>query len=155
MRTPRVPPISPVIVVDWLKREVLRSVEAFYSLPFPYAVMAEHKVCHARGPEEGGRAGGQEGQDGQDETTRFRVLYSAVSPAEEMVHNDREYGLTKSQADRCRAAIERAVAAGPSKGMDPRLHAVGIDAMRRQLEELETQLREYKAGPGKPTDSRS
>ena len=73
----------------------------------------------------------------------------------DVIRNQSEYDLTKSQADRCRAAIERAVGAGPSKGMDPRLHTASVDAMRRQLEELETQLREYKAGLGKPSDSRS
>jgi hypothetical protein len=67
-----------------------------------------------------------------------------------MIHNEREYNMTKSQADKVRAAIERAVAAGPSKGVDPGLHSVSVEAMRRQLEELETQLREYRAGPGKP-----
>jgi hypothetical protein len=72
-----------------------------------------------------------------------------------MIRSERECNVTKAQADKLRAAIERAVGAGPSKGMDPRLHTVSVDAMRRQLEELETQLREYKAGPGKPTDSRS
>ena len=72
-----------------------------------------------------------------------------------MIHNEREYNATKSQADKVRAAIEWAVAVGPSKGVDPCVHTVSIEAMRRQLEELETQLREYKAGPGKPTDSKS
>jgi len=71
-----------------------------------------------------------------------------------MIHNEQEYNLTRSQADRVRAAIERAVGAGPSKGADPHLHAANVYAMRRQLEELETQLREYKAGPGKPRNSR-
>ena len=72
-----------------------------------------------------------------------------------MIRNERECNMTRSQADRLRAAIERAVGAGPSKGVDPYLHTVSVDAMRRELEELETQIREYKAGPGKPTDSRS
>jgi hypothetical protein len=60
-----------------------------------------------------------------------------------MIRNQSEYNLTKSQADRCRAAIERAVGAGPSKGMDPRMHAASVEVLRRQLEELVTQLREY------------
>ena len=68
-----------------------------------------------------------------------------------MIRNERECNMTRSQADRLRAAIERAVGAGPSKGVDPYLHTVSVDAMRRELEELETQIREYKAGPGKPT----
>jgi hypothetical protein len=72
-----------------------------------------------------------------------------------MIRNQREYHLTKSQADKFRAAIERAVGAGPSKGMDPRMHTASVEVLRRQLEELETQLREYEAGPGKSTDPRS
>jgi hypothetical protein len=60
-----------------------------------------------------------------------------------MIRNQQDYGMTKSRADRFRAAIERAVGSGPARGEDPRLHAAGIDSMRRQLEELETQLREY------------
>jgi hypothetical protein len=60
-----------------------------------------------------------------------------------MIRNQQDYSMTKSRADRCRAAIERAVGSGPARGEDPRLHAAGIDVMRRQLEELETQLREY------------
>ena len=60
-----------------------------------------------------------------------------------MIRNPQDYNMTKSRADRVRAAIERAVGSGPSRGEDPRLHAAGIDGMRRQLEELETQLREY------------
>jgi hypothetical protein len=60
-----------------------------------------------------------------------------------MIRNQQDYNMTKSRADRVRAAIERAVGSGPSRGEDPRLHEAGIDSMRRQLEELETQLREY------------
>jgi hypothetical protein len=60
-----------------------------------------------------------------------------------MIRNQSEYNLTKSQADRCRAAIERAVGAGPPKGVDPRMHAASVEVLRRQLEELVTQLREY------------
>jgi hypothetical protein len=60
-----------------------------------------------------------------------------------MIRNQQDYNMTKSRADRVRAAIERAVGSGPARGEDPRLHAAGIDAMRRQLEELQTQLREY------------
>jgi hypothetical protein len=60
-----------------------------------------------------------------------------------MIRNQQDYNMTKSRADRVRAAIERAVGSGPSRGEDPRLHAAGIDGMRRQLEELQTQLREY------------
>jgi hypothetical protein len=69
-----------------------------------------------------------------------------------MIRNQREYSLTRSQADKFRAAIERAVGAGPSKGMDPRMHTAGVEVLRRQLEELETQLREYEAGADKPKD---
>jgi hypothetical protein len=60
-----------------------------------------------------------------------------------MIRNRQDYNMTKSRADRLRAAIERAVGSGPARGEDPRLHAASIDAMRRELEELETQLREY------------
>ena len=60
-----------------------------------------------------------------------------------MIRTQQDYHMTKSRADRVRAAIERAVGSGPARGEDPRLHAAGIDSMRRQLEELDTQLREY------------
>jgi hypothetical protein len=60
-----------------------------------------------------------------------------------MIRNQQDYNMTKSRIDRLRAAIERAVGSGPSRGQDPRLHAAGIEATRRELEELETQLREY------------
>jgi hypothetical protein len=60
-----------------------------------------------------------------------------------MIRTQVDYNMTKSRADRLRAAIERAVGSGPARGEDPRLHAAGIDGMRRQLDELETQIREY------------
>jgi len=60
-----------------------------------------------------------------------------------MIRSQQDYNMTKSRADRVRAAIERAVGSGPARGEDPRLHTAGLDSMRRQLEELETQLREY------------
>ena len=60
-----------------------------------------------------------------------------------MIRNQQDYNMTRSRADRVRAAIERAVGSGPARGEDPRMHAATIDAMRRQLEELQTQLREY------------
>jgi len=51
--------------------------------------------------------------------------------------------MTKSRIDRLRAAIDRAVGSGPSRGEDPRVHAAGIETTRRELEELELQMREY------------
>jgi hypothetical protein len=66
-----------------------------------------------------------------------------------MIRNQQDYNMTKSRIDRLRAAIERAVGSGPSRGQDPRLHAAGIEATRRELEELETQLREYDQERGK------
>ncbi len=60
-----------------------------------------------------------------------------------MIRTQQDYNITRSRADRLRAAIDRAVGSGPSRGEDPQLHTAGVDTMRRQLEELETQLREY------------
>jgi hypothetical protein len=60
-----------------------------------------------------------------------------------MIRNQQDYNMTRSRADRMRAAIERAVGSGPARGEDPHMHAAGIDVMRRELEELQTQLREY------------
>ncbi len=60
-----------------------------------------------------------------------------------MIRSQQDYNMTRSRADRVRAAIQRAVGSGPGRGEDPHLHAAGIDVMRRELEELETQLREY------------
>jgi len=60
-----------------------------------------------------------------------------------MIRSQTDYNMTKSRADRLRAAIQRAVGSGPARGEDPQLHAAGIDGMRRQLDELETQMREY------------
>ena len=60
-----------------------------------------------------------------------------------MIRNQQDYNMTRSRADRVRAAIQRAVGSGPSRGEDPHMHAAEIDSMRRQLEELDTQLREY------------
>ena len=60
-----------------------------------------------------------------------------------MIRTQQDYNMTKSRADRLRAAIQRAVHSGPARGEDPRLHAANIEVMRRELEEVETQLREY------------
>ena len=51
--------------------------------------------------------------------------------------------MMKSRIDRLRAAIDRAVGSGPARGEDPRVHAASIQTTRRELEELELQMREY------------
>ena len=60
-----------------------------------------------------------------------------------MIRNPQDYNMTRSRADRLKAAIDRAVGSGPARGEDPRLHAANIEVLRRELEEVETQLREY------------
>jgi len=62
-----------------------------------------------------------------------------------MIRTQQDYNMARSRADRLRAAIQRAVGSGPARGEDPRLHAANIEVTRRELEEVETQLREYEA----------
>jgi hypothetical protein len=60
-----------------------------------------------------------------------------------MIRNQQEYNMMRSRVDRLRAAIDRAVGSGPARGEDPRMHAASIETTRRELEELELQMREY------------
>jgi hypothetical protein len=60
-----------------------------------------------------------------------------------MIRNQQDYNMMKSRIDRLRAAIDRAVGSGPARGEDPRVHAASIQTTRRELEELELQMREY------------
>ena len=60
-----------------------------------------------------------------------------------MIRNQQDYNMTKSRIDRLRASIDRAVGSGPARGEDPRVHAASIETTRRELEELELQMREY------------
>src|SRR5258706_562978 len=100
--------------------------------PQPADVRAQHLLREAVGLRQGDRA--RVSRRGRGQLHR---------PADEMIRTQQDYNITRSRADRLRAAIDRAVGSGPSRGEDPQLHTAGVDTMRRQLEELETQLREY------------
>jgi len=60
-----------------------------------------------------------------------------------MIRNEREYRITKAQADKFRVAIEQASTSPPAKNVHPKLHTLSIDAMRVQLEDLDRQLHAY------------
>jgi len=69
-----------------------------------------------------------------------------------MIKNEREYRITKAQADKFRASIAAATDAGPPAKVHPRLHKASIDAMQAQLEELEHELAVYaKLQSGRPS----
>jgi DNA-binding XRE family transcriptional regulator len=60
-----------------------------------------------------------------------------------MIRNERQYRITRAQADKFREAIEAGQRAGPPAKVHPRLHKASLDAMRSQLEDLERDLKTY------------
>jgi transcriptional regulator with XRE-family HTH domain len=63
-----------------------------------------------------------------------------------MIKNDREYRITKAQANRFRDELARLSAAGsPGEGLDPLLLQVQKDAVQSQLADLNAELEEYDA----------
>jgi ribosome-binding protein aMBF1 (putative translation factor) len=57
-----------------------------------------------------------------------------------MIRNERQYRITKAQAEKFSRAMEEA---GARSSVDPLLHRLQQDAIRSQLQDLERELREY------------
>lgn len=68
-----------------------------------------------------------------------------------MIKNERQYRITKAQADRFRETIRgHRQARGDSEGLHPLIVRAQEEALCSQLEDLETELKEYeslKSGP--------
>lgn len=62
-----------------------------------------------------------------------------------MIKNERQYRITKSQAEKFDAAIRNLEAAAPDKRVHPKLQKAQLDALRSQLSDLRAELEEYEA----------
>lgn len=60
-----------------------------------------------------------------------------------MITNERQYKITRAEAEKFRTALEAAAERAPSDGVHPAIHQAAQDGLRSQLEELEEQLHEY------------
>jgi hypothetical protein len=60
-----------------------------------------------------------------------------------MITNERQYRITRAEAEKFRAALAAAMERGPSADVHPLIHKAEQDGLRSQLEELEEQLHEY------------
>lgn len=61
-----------------------------------------------------------------------------------MIKNEKQYRMTKAQADRFRQAIAEATA-NPNRGISAKLRKAEIDALASQLEDLEEDVDEYES----------
>ena len=61
-----------------------------------------------------------------------------------MIKNERQYRITKAQAERFQQALAE-VSARPSPGVPRALHKAQLDGMKSQLEDLRGEMREYEA----------
>lgn len=61
-----------------------------------------------------------------------------------MINNEKQYRITKAQADRFRRAIDETIGT-PRRGVSAKLRKAEIDSLKSQLEDLETELRQYEA----------
>jgi ribosome-binding protein aMBF1 (putative translation factor) len=61
-----------------------------------------------------------------------------------MINNEKQYRITKAQADRFRQAIAETTA-DPDRGISAKLRKAEIDALKSQLEDLEAELKQYEA----------
>lgn len=60
-----------------------------------------------------------------------------------MISNERQYRITKAEADRFRRVLEELEQTGAEEGVHPRLAKAQHDAVRSQLDELREELAEY------------
>lgn len=61
-----------------------------------------------------------------------------------MIKNEKQYRMTKTQADRFRQALAE-LGARPNRSRTARLGKAEIDALKSQLHDLETELKEYES----------
>lgn len=61
-----------------------------------------------------------------------------------MIKNERQYRITKTQADRFERTLAE-VAAKPNQKLHPALRKAELDGLKSQLEDLKRELREYQA----------
>jgi hypothetical protein len=69
-----------------------------------------------------------------------------------MIGNERQYRITKAQAEKFSRALEEATI--PSS-IDPLLHKLERDALRSQLDDLKRELREYEISSHSPPRAES
>ena len=62
-----------------------------------------------------------------------------------MIKNERQYRITKSQAEKFDAAMRNLEGAAPDKRVHPKLQKAQLDALRSQLSDLRAELEEYEA----------
>jgi transcriptional regulator with XRE-family HTH domain/dephospho-CoA kinase len=62
-----------------------------------------------------------------------------------MIKNERQYRITRSQAQKFQAAIHELEGTKPADNISPVLHKAQIDALRSQLADLEEEVAEYEA----------
>ncbi len=62
-----------------------------------------------------------------------------------MIKNERQYRITKAQAEKFDLALREMESAAPEPDVHPVLHQAQIDSLRGQLQELRQELLEYEA----------
>ena len=62
-----------------------------------------------------------------------------------MIKNQRQYGITKAQADRFEQALSRLSAPAQDQQVDPLLRQLQQEALQSQLDDLREELAEYDA----------
>jgi cytidylate kinase/transcriptional regulator with XRE-family HTH domain len=60
-----------------------------------------------------------------------------------MIKNERQYRITRAQADKFEKTLRELESASPVAGLHPTLHKAQIDALRSQLQDLQEELAEY------------
>jgi ribosome-binding protein aMBF1 (putative translation factor) len=61
-----------------------------------------------------------------------------------MIKNERQYRITKAQADRFERSMAETMTS-PNPAIHPKLRKAELDALRSQLDDLRSELREYEA----------
>lgn len=62
-----------------------------------------------------------------------------------MIKNERQYRITKAEADKFEATIAKVQSAPEDKRVHPKLRKAQIDALKSQLADLRTDIEEYQA----------